>query len=74
MLDYPESRPEYIRPTSLLYRLEEWSMGKMRSYRDYLQMVGLNMQTKEVRPNKWCHNAEWPPEAKPYYFDKSMRT
>jgi hypothetical protein len=57
--------------TSLSHiRVEEWSMGDKRSYAEYLKMVGLNMQTKEVKHNQWCHQGEWPEEARQYYVDK----
>lgn len=70
LLDYPESHNQYVNPRSMLYRLEEWGMGDKRSYNQYLQMVGLNMKSKKVRQNTWCHRGEWPEEAKPYYVDK----
>jgi hypothetical protein len=45
-------------------------MGNKRSFSNYMKMVGLDTDTKIVRTNQWCHNGEWPPEAKEYYYDK----
>eukprot|EP00596_Hydrurales_sp_CCMP1899_P002197 CAMPEP_0119042790 /NCGR_PEP_ID=MMETSP1177-20130426/16162_1 /TAXON_ID=2985 /ORGANISM="Ochromonas sp, Strain CCMP1899" /LENGTH=494 /DNA_ID=CAMNT_0007009807 /DNA_START=112 /DNA_END=1593 /DNA_ORIENTATION=+ len=53
MLGYPESRPEMINPNSVLYRSEDWSMGNKRSFSNYMQMVGLDTQTKVVTVNRW---------------------
>jgi hypothetical protein len=55
------------------FRLEDWSMGKKRSFANYMKMVGLNTNTKIVTTNEWCHKGEWPPEAKEYYYDKKDR-
>ena len=70
MLDYPESRADMISPPSLLYRLVDWSMGRQRSFNDYMEMVGLNPQTKVVTPNKWCHTGDYPPQFMPYKITK----
>lgn len=66
MLGYPESRPEMINPNSVLYRLEDWSMGTKRSFAQYMEMVGINTLNKVVTPNKWCHTGDLPPQARPY--------
>ena len=73
MLDYPESHTEYVNPRSLLYRVDEWGMGTKRSYKEYLKMVGLDMVTKKVKANQWCHRGEWPAEAMQYYRDKGRQ-
>ena len=73
MLGYPESQPELIYPPSVLYRSADWGMGNKRSYSDYLKMVGLDMQSKIVTHNIWCHNGEWPDIAKKYMIDKSKK-
>ncbi len=49
-------------------RAEDWGMGDKRSYDTYLEMVGINMKTKVVVPNHWCHHGEWPAVAKDYYY------
>eukprot|EP01041_Mallomonas_annulata_P000653 gene653-1265_t len=66
MLGYPECTPEMVSPASLLYRLEDWSMGNKRSFATYLDMVGIEPLTKTITPNFWCHQAKWPPQAEPY--------
>jgi hypothetical protein len=45
-------------------------MGNKRSFQQYMDMVGLDTSGKIVRVNHWCRNAEWPEQAKPYYYDK----
>ena len=39
MLEYPESTPEAVMPASLLYRLDDWSLGRNRSFTAYMKMV-----------------------------------
>ena len=70
MLNYPESRAVRIIPSSLLYRLEDWSMGSKRSFSDYMDMVGLNTMTKVVTPNVWCHKGKYPSQFLPYKVSK----
>eukprot|EP01038_Epipyxis_sp_PR26KG_P009420 gene9420-12689_t len=66
MLGYPETRPEMIHPNSVLYRQDDWAMGKKRSFSRYMEMVGINPVSKVVTPNVWCHKGEWPENAKQY--------
>jgi [Skp1-protein]-hydroxyproline N-acetylglucosaminyltransferase len=66
MLSYPESTPEMINPNSVLYRLEDWSMGTARSYSEYMDMVGINVVDKIVTHNMWCHTGDWPKQAEKY--------
>ena len=70
MLAYPESAPELINPNSVLYRLEDWSMGSERSFQEYMDMVGINVVDKVVTKNMWCHNGYWPPQAEQYRIGK----
>lgn len=70
MLGYPESRSELVYPSSVLYRQSDWGMGKKRSLAAYMDMVGLDMQSKTQRPNVWCHKGEWPEQAKQYKIQK----
>ena len=70
MLEYPESRSELINPNSVLYRLEEWSMGTKRSFKEYMEMVGIDTLHKKVTRNMWCHNGEWPKQALQYRMIK----
>lgn len=71
MLGYPESRPDMINPVSVLYRSEDWAMGKKRSFDAYMKMVGIDVMGKVISKNDWCLRGEWPEEAKPYYFKKT---
>ena len=41
-------------------------MGRERSLRMYLEMVGINPIEKKITPNKWCHQGIWPPQAERY--------
>lgn len=70
MLAYPESRPELVYPSSVLYRQNDWGMGRKRSLAKYMEMVGLDMDSKKQQPNQWCHRGEWPEIAKQYRIRK----
>ena len=35
-------------------------MGTKRSFNKYMEMVGLNTDTKVATTNHWCHKGEWP--------------
>mmetsp|Transcript_10042 Transcript_10042/g.15192 ORF Transcript_10042/g.15192 Transcript_10042/m.15192 type:complete len:500 (-) Transcript_10042:145-1644(-) len=70
MLGYGESTAKMVSPHSLLYRLEDWSMGKKRSFKSYMDMVGIDPVNKKVTPNRWCHNGLWPPQAEKYKIKK----
>jgi [Skp1-protein]-hydroxyproline N-acetylglucosaminyltransferase len=70
MLQYPESTSELLNPNSVLYRLEDWSMGTKRSLSDYMDMVGINVKDKIVQRNNWCHSGEWPKQAEQYRIKK----
>lgn len=74
MLRYPESNVMLVKPSSVLHRYTEWGMGRERSLKKYMQMVGLNPATKVVHPNKWCHEGLWPPQALGYHVDKNNTT
>jgi hypothetical protein len=66
MLGYPESAAELVSPPNILYRLQDWGMGRKRSLKKYMEMVGLDMYSKKATTNKWCHDGEWPEIALPY--------
>jgi hypothetical protein len=74
MLGYPESRADRVKPASLLYRLDDWSMGTKRSMKEYMKMVGIDTETKTITPNMWCHEGRWPEQALQYKLtDKKVR-
>lgn len=60
MLGYPECDAEIVFPKSVLYRLEDWSMGQRRSFSTYTNMVGIDYVKKTVTRNGWCHHGQWP--------------
>jgi len=66
MLGYPESKADLIYPNSVLYRLDEWGMGKKRSFSKYMEMVGIDPLQKKITTNKWCHEGVWPAQAEQY--------
>ena len=66
MFGYPESHPDLIHPQSVLYRQSDWAMGKRRPLSKYMELVGLNFDTKRATTNKWCHQALWPETAAKY--------
>jgi hypothetical protein len=41
-------------------------MGKKRSLKAYMDMVGLDMFSKRATQNKWCHQGQWPEIASQY--------
>ena len=66
MLGYSESASENVYPKSVLYRLEDWGIGKKRSLQTYLKMVGLNMKSKQTTSNTWCFDNQWPEVAEKF--------
>jgi len=65
-LGYPEAAKDMIKPKSLFTAVEQYSMGTSRSLDDYLQIVGLNMNTKEVTYTAWCETGMPPPGFEKY--------
>jgi Glycosyltransferase (GlcNAc) len=53
-LGYPEAAKDMLESKSLLTAVEQYSMGKERPLSQYLELVGLNMTTKEVTITHWC--------------------
>lgn len=71
-LGYPEAAKDMIKPKSLLTAVEQYSMGSSRSLDDYLQINGLNMNTKEVSFSGWCETGLPPPGFE--YLDQLYKT
>ena len=46
--------------------MDEWGLGKKRSFAKYMKMVGIDTISKQVTPNVWCHTGDWPDAALPY--------
>lgn len=59
-LGYPEAAKDMLRAKSLLTAVEQYSMGKERPLSTYLELVGLNMTTKEVTKTHWCEDGTVP--------------
>jgi [Skp1-protein]-hydroxyproline N-acetylglucosaminyltransferase len=66
-LGYPESAPDLVRPKSVFFGVEHYTMGSVRSIEDYMKMVGLDPVRKEANNIDWCQTGQ-PPE---YAKDKS---
>ena len=60
-LGYPEAAKDMLEAKSLLTAVEQYSMGSERSLQTYMDMVGLNMTTKEVTITDWCEHGKVPP-------------
>lgn len=70
MLEYPETSPSSVAPKSLLFRLDDWSLGRNRSFDAYMKMVSIDTRSKKhPLKNKWCHQGYWPVEAAQYKLD-----
>jgi len=59
-MQYPESARDEIKPKSVLTAVDQYSMGTQRSLDDYLELAGLNMNTKEATRLDWCFNGQPP--------------
>ena len=69
---YPEAARYMLKDQSLLYKVEEYGMGKQRRLEDYLENVaGLDMVTKQTKVPTWCHQGV-PPPLKEFDHLKSM--
>ena len=60
LLDYPESSRALLYPPSLVYRLEDYSIGPVRPAELYMKMVGLDVKTKSFTEQTWCHKGTRP--------------
>lgn len=60
-LGYPEAAKDMLMSKSLLTAIEQYSMGTERPLSQYLDIVGLDMTTKEIRITNWCESGHPPP-------------
>eukprot|EP00980_Cylindrotheca_fusiformis_P018940 scaffold6331_cov195-Cylindrotheca_fusiformis.AAC.4 len=60
-LGYPEAATDMLETKTLLTAVEHYSMGTERPLSAYLEIVGLNMTTKEVTMTHWCEEGKVPP-------------
>eukprot|EP01062_Namystynia_karyoxenos_P073168 TRINITY_DN70007_c0_g1_i1.p1 TRINITY_DN70007_c0_g1~~TRINITY_DN70007_c0_g1_i1.p1 ORF type:complete len:716 (+),score=223.14 TRINITY_DN70007_c0_g1_i1:77-2224(+) len=60
VVGFPEaSDPASIEPRSLLTKVEQFGVGKERSLKDFLSLVGLDLGKRTIRPAPWCtHGTE----------------
>lgn len=58
---------------NLRVRLDAWAMGTKRSFKDYLDMVGMDPNTKIMKINTWCHKNQWPTQALPYKLENKNK-
>jgi hypothetical protein len=65
-LGYPESAKDMILNKSILTAVEQYSMGTERPLEEYLRLVGLNMERKEVTYTEWCETGQPPPGFEKY--------
>lgn len=65
-LGYPESAKDMVKPKTLFTAADQYGMGNERSLEDYLEIVGLNMDTKEVTFTGWCETGMPPPGFEKY--------
>jgi hypothetical protein len=57
-LGYPEAAKDMLSSKSLLTAVEQYSMGTERPLSQYLELVGLDMTTKEVTMTHWCETGQ----------------
>ncbi|MGK3746426.1 MAG: hypothetical protein ACI8RD_010332 [Bacillariaceae sp.] len=57
-LGYPEAAKDMLSSKSLLTAVEQYSMGTERPLSQYLDLVGLDMTTKEVTMTQWCETGQ----------------
>lgn len=60
-LGYPEAAKDMLQAKSILTAVEQYSMGSERPLSEYMDIVGLNMTTKEVTITHWCEEGKVPP-------------
>lgn len=65
-LGYPESARDMVKPKTLFTAVELYGMGKERSLNEYLNIVGLDMMTKQVSYTAWCETGNPPPGFEKY--------
>jgi hypothetical protein len=65
-LGYPEAAKDMLQTKSVLTAVEQYSMGTERPLSQYLELVGLNMTTKEVTYTRWCEEGTVPPGFEEY--------
>mmetsp|Transcript_882 Transcript_882/g.2509 ORF Transcript_882/g.2509 Transcript_882/m.2509 type:complete len:141 (-) Transcript_882:268-690(-) len=65
-LGYPESSRDMLGHKSILTAVEQYSMGKQRPLERYLQMVGIDVVSKEITMTNWCEQGKVPPGFQQY--------
>jgi len=65
-LGYPEAARDMLFDKTLLTAVEQYGMGSERPLERYLEIVGINMTTKEVTNTGWCEDGYPPPGFEQY--------
>jgi len=61
-LGYPEAARDMLKHKSILTAVEEYTMGTARPLEQYLNIIGMDMTSKEVsNPTRWCEDGNPPP-------------
>lgn len=63
-LGYLESSRDLVWPKSVLFGLEHYTMGNVRSIVDYMKLIGIDPVRKEGVARRWCKAGEPPEYAK----------
>ena len=63
-LGYMESAPDVVWPSNVFFGVEHYTMGKERSVKDYMKLVGLDPVRKMTFPVLWCERGIPPEYAK----------
>ena len=62
-LGYPEAAEDLVMPQNLLVEIDAYGMGKERTLKQYMDMVGVDVVGKKVTKmaGDWCHKGKPPP-------------
>jgi len=61
LMGYPENHDDLIFPQTLIAHKDLYGMGNKRRLDHFMNMVGINVQTKRIETPEWCHRGESPP-------------
>lgn len=64
LLGYPESARDMVWPPTVFTAVEKYGMGNVRSVKDYLKMIDMDVVRKEVGMMDWCRTGQPPEHAK----------
>eukprot|EP00638_Chattonella_subsalsa_P001786 CAMPEP_0117744186 /NCGR_PEP_ID=MMETSP0947-20121206/6602_1 /TAXON_ID=44440 /ORGANISM="Chattonella subsalsa, Strain CCMP2191" /LENGTH=507 /DNA_ID=CAMNT_0005561073 /DNA_START=162 /DNA_END=1685 /DNA_ORIENTATION=- len=61
IIGYPETHDDIVYPPSLLAHKDLYGIGNVRQSQDFMDMVGIDVQTKRIVIPQWCHKGVPPP-------------